>query len=290
VARTHVDVDRCPASDFCLEDQLPAGTQTAWHAHTRHQLLYASAGTLTLQIKTAQWYLPPQRAAFIPANTPHQVNCTVNAELCTVYLATDNCPELPLGVFAVPPIAREMLLYARRWGYARAPDDIVAKSYFQTLGHLASEWVKQDTGLCLPIPASPELKRAIDYLLANLADGPNSQGNTSNPNTNNSSSRNSSNGNADGNLAAAASAARVSERTLSRRFKDETGTTLRQFIRTARVLRAMEQLAVRGTSITQVAFAVGFEDVTALSRAFKALLGELPSDYQKRVLRSAPRE
>ena len=256
MAKAHVDVDGCPASDFCLEDKLEAGTQSAWHAHSRHQLLYASLGTLKLQTQDTQWYLPPHRAAFIPASTPHRVSCSAESELCTVYLATERCPQLPLGVFSVLPVAREMLLYARRWGASREPRDPLAESYFETLGRLASEWVGRDVALCLPVPSSTELKRAFDYILANLSET---------------------------HLAAAASAARVSERTLSRRFKDETGTTLRQFVRTARVLRAMERLSTPGTSVTEVAFDVGFEDVTALSRAFKAVLGELPSEYQKRA-------
>jgi transcriptional regulator GlxA family with amidase domain len=207
----------------------------------------------------SQWWLPPHRAAWIPAGVQHIVRCAAGAELCTAYLDPSLCHDLDCGVFSVLPVAREMLLYGVRWGPERDPEDKAPASYFATLAHLSREWVERDVGLRLPLPTSIELRRAFDYLLGHLDSWT---------------------------LGEAASAAQVSERTLSRRFRDETGMTLRNFVRTARVLRAMEALSAPGASVTQVAFAVGFEDVSALSRAFAALLGERPSEFHKRMAKS----
>lgn len=252
-----IDVDACPATAFALQAQIAPGTLGDWHHHQRHQLLYASRGTLVFETQSATWWLPPLRAAFIPGRTAHRVRSTCGADLCAIYLTPPLAAGLPCGVFAVTALAREMLMFARRWNAQRDPDDQLANLYFETVSALAGEWVHCDVRLQLPMPTSSELKLACDYLIAHI-DEPS--------------------------LAGAARAAAVSERTLSRRFREETGGTLRHFVRTARVLSAMEALCDPQATVTEVAFKVGFEDASALSCAFKALLGESPSGYQRRVL------
>ena len=43
-----------------------------WHAHSRHQLMYAFSGTLRLEAENGLYLLPPQRAAWIPAGVKHR--------------------------------------------------------------------------------------------------------------------------------------------------------------------------------------------------------------------------
>jgi hypothetical protein len=53
-----VDVDRpviVHAQDY------PAGWQTDIHWHARSQLVYASAGTMTVETEQGLWVVPPQR-------------------------------------------------------------------------------------------------------------------------------------------------------------------------------------------------------------------------------------
>jgi len=81
----------------------------------------------------------------------------------------------------------------------------------------------------------------------------------------------------------AARLAGVSPRTLARRFRDEAGTTWREFLHNARMMRAMELLADRQRSVTDTAYAVGFNSLGAFTRAFVDFTGERPRDYHRRV-------
>lgn len=267
-----IDVDAAPASCFGLADERGAH-DTGWHGHNRHQLLYAVSGSLHLQVEHAQWLLPPQRAAFIPAGLTHRVRCLTRVALRTVYLALQapanaHAGDVAIGlidheccVLSVTPLAREMILHAMRWGprwteEAPAHEAAIARSYFATLALLASEWIRADAALRLPRPRSPDLARACDYVLANLAGASMDQ---------------------------AARVAGVSERTLARRFQRETQMSWRAFLRTARILRAMELLAQPGTNVTETALAVGFENLGAFSKSFRETTGETPTAYQRRV-------
>src|SRR5262249_23991830 len=84
--RASVDVDAVPLSAFGLEDDCgPLVSER--HAHEKHQLLYAAAGTLKLEAEDGQWLLPPQRAAWIRAGVSHRVRALGRVALRTVYLA-----------------------------------------------------------------------------------------------------------------------------------------------------------------------------------------------------------
>jgi len=43
------------------------------HQHSWHQLLYASAGAMTVQAGRLTWMIPPGKAVFIPAGCSHTI-------------------------------------------------------------------------------------------------------------------------------------------------------------------------------------------------------------------------
>lgn len=261
--RPLVDVDAVAPSSFCLTDEVDA-MSSDWHVHRRHQLLYAARGTLHLEVADAQWLLPSQRAAWIAGGVSHRVQAARPVELCTVYL--DPCLNVQVlegacRVFVLPAFAREMLLYSSRWGPMREAADPVAESFFNALVHLLPEWTSEPREWRLPRAKTPELEHAMAFTVANLGKSPS--------------------------LAEVAKAAGLSQRTLSRRFEEETGSSWRRFLLTARMLRAMELLATDGAHVTQTAFAVGFESPAAFTHAFTTFTGERPRDFRERVAQVA---
>lgn len=254
-----VDVDAVPAAGFVLSyDEAPA--DSAWHAHLRHQLLYASAGMLELDAEGNRWLLPPRRMAWIAAGTSHRVRAHPATRLRTAYLRADAMPALPYGcrVFAVPAVAREMLLHGARWDASRAPDDPLAPRFFDVLAALCLRAAETPEPFRLPTPAGDELRRATEWVLDHL-DG-------------------------EAAMEACAKAARVSPRTLARRFEAELGMGYRQYLQTARMTRAMELLGDPAVNVTEATYAVGFASAGAFSTAFKDFTGESPSTYRRRVL------
>jgi AraC-like DNA-binding protein len=80
-----------------------------------------------------------------------------------------------------------------------------------------------------------------------------------------------------------ARAAGMSMPTFFRHFRAKFGTTPAKFANQARIRRAQALLRDTQTSVTQVAFEVGFKCVSHFARVFKQATGETPGDYIRRT-------
>ncbi len=259
-----IDVDGIALPAFGLKDELPAFEGQS-HRHQKHQILYLSSGVLHLELADKLWLLPPQRAAYIPAQTEHRVWSKVPTSLRTVYFAASKIDSWPDSsvVFSVNSLAKEMLIYSSEFGpHSELSHESLARNYFATLAGLAKQWMEQPLPFYLPQARSPAMKVAQNYTLAHLH-RPLS-------------------------LAEVAQEAHVSPRTLTRRFQEETQYTWRRFWAEARLLKAMESLAQSTTSITQIALEVGFESPAAFSRAFEQFTGQAPREYRRLIQGRSP--
>jgi transcriptional regulator GlxA family with amidase domain len=78
-----------------------------------------------------------------------------------------------------------------------------------------------------------------------------------------------------------ASRASTSPRTLSRRFKEQTGTTPLQWLLDARVRNAQALLETTRLSVEEVASAVGFEGPSTFRARFRRTVGVSPNAYRR---------
>ena len=73
-----------------------------------------------------------------------------------------------------------------------------------------------------------------------------------------------------------------------KKMKGISGYSPKDFVRIVRMKKAGNLLSDTSTSVTEVAFEVGFSDANYFSRQFKKHFGENPSEYQKRHKESNP--
>jgi AraC-like DNA-binding protein len=253
-----VDLAGIPLAAFGVYQEFET-LDSGWRTFPKHYLLYASTGAFHLEVANAQWLLPPQRAALIAADVEIRVSIRAPVTCCSVLFSKEALPSLPsCRVFAVSPLAREMIRYAMRWGPDRDADDETADRFFLALASVCNELAATPDQFWLPCARSAELQRAMEYTRAGLTERLSMGG--------------------------AARAAGVSQRTLARRFAEETNMTWRQFLRRARMIRAMELLAEGDANVTETVYATGFDSVSAFISAFRAFTGETPAQYRRRFL------
>lgn len=247
-------IETSPLESFAFLDQAD-NIRYDWHAHTRNQLLYAFSGTLRLEAENGLYLLPPQRAVWIPAGVLHRTTLK-KVRSGAVFLAPFLVPTEIAGVriISAAPIVREMVRYALRWPSSRDPDDQLANAWFRTMGLLCAEWIRDEMPFHLPAARTDQVAMAIEYTLQNLESVT---------------------------VEAAAQAAALSGRHFRRRFAMETGIAWRLFLRQARMLRAMELLVEADTNITGVAYAVGFNSLSAFAKSFALFSGQTPSTYRR---------
>ena len=71
---------------IALDDEYPAGFVDPMHSHLRTQILFASAGVMSVRTDETSFVVPPQRAVWIPAGVTHEVSCRDSVSLRTLYL------------------------------------------------------------------------------------------------------------------------------------------------------------------------------------------------------------
>lgn len=75
--------------------------------------------------------------------------------------------------------------------------------------------------------------------------------------------------------------ASTSPRTLSRRFKEQTGTTPLQWLLDVRVRNAQALLETTRLTVDEVAFAVGFDGAATFRARFRRTIGVTPNAYRR---------
>uniref|UniRef100_B8HZN5 Transcriptional regulator, AraC family n=1 Tax=Cyanothece sp. (strain PCC 7425 / ATCC 29141) TaxID=395961 RepID=B8HZN5_CYAP4 len=77
------------------------------------------------------------------------------------------------------------------------------------------------------------------------------------------------------------SQSKIPERTLKRRFKAATGSTLIEYLQNLRIEEAKHQFEVSDKSVESICYEVGYEEVSFFRRLFKRLTGITPSQYRR---------
>lgn len=226
----------------------PPGFRIDEHGHDWDQLVYARDGVLDVRAGGGAWVVPPHRALWVPAETPHALRCVGAVALRTVYLPPRVARELPRSccVLDVTPLLRELVTHVVA----------VAPLWAETAAHrrLAAVLVDQLTAtpieeLALPWPSDARAVAVADRLHEAPGDP--------------------------ASVEELALAAGTSPRTIERLFRAETGLPLGRWRQQARALAAV-RLLEEGRSVTEVALDVGYESTSAFIAMFKRQFGTTP--------------
>lgn len=225
------------------------GTLVPLHRHDRDQLLYAIRGVMHLQTEHEAWVIPPDRAAYIPAQTLHAVAMHGTVHMRTLYIAppTRDNRSLTMRVIGVSNLLRELIL-----ALSEEPLEYERDSRGERLAKLVELEVERASQLALnfPLPRDPRLQRLCAAILANPADRRTLE---------------------DWSQFAGASA-----RTLTRLFERDLGINFNKWRQRIRFHNALDALS-RGEPILQVAHQNGYDSASAFSAAFGKEMGIAPS-------------
>ena len=238
-----------------MSNEFSTGHIIAEHRHVRAQLVFAESGVMEIYADHKCWFIPPQRAFWLPSNVPHSMRAHGLVALRTFYVAPDMCrtdaPDHPLAV-KVSPLLHELLVAA-----ACIPVDYDLNGRDGLLMQLINEEINWADGELFNL-AWPEDER-IRHICEQLKDYP-------------ADSRS---------LKEWGELIGSSHRTLSRLFRKETGVTFMEWRQQARILYALP-LLLSGVSVLETALAVGYETPSSFSALFRRLVGLSPREYLKK--------
>lgn len=235
--------------------------ETEWElcAHEDHELLWSTAGTVTVEANGQLWLVPPALAIWLPAGQAHRVRARPGSVVLASYIDIAALRVEPgedparWGAIAGVPMTgalRELLLanHVREMPEAhRARIQRVILDLIQPVRAVSVE---------LPMPSDPELLAVARRILADPADTRT--------------------------VEAWAAQLNISGRTLMRRFSRDTGMSLTQWRILARIRRAMIELA-DGAPVVAVAKSLGYSSPGAFIALFRQVTGHTPAAYFRSI-------
>lgn len=210
---------------------------------------------MRLEAEGRGWTLPPARAALIHAGREITVAMPQKLSACSVLFDPDfvPAPAASLSVFEMSPLARELVLTCRAYGPKNQLDSY-GTQVFQLLAATCWQLAKSPSLAVLPVGKSEQVRKALEVTETLLAGTPNFED--------------------------IAREVATSPRTLARRFSDELGMTWRQSLRRLRMNHAIEALADPQRQITEIAFSVGYNSLSAFNTAFRDFTGMTPTEFR----------
>ena len=91
-----------------------AGRRLKEHTHRVAQLVYATSGTMSVTTEHGVFVVPPQRAVWIPPDTPHTIDMLSDVSMRTVYLTRERSNQFRAEccVVAVSGLLQHLILAA----------------------------------------------------------------------------------------------------------------------------------------------------------------------------------
>ena len=253
-------IDQSPGPVRAYARDYPAGWDTGRHRHRRAQLVFAIRGMMTVTTDDGLWVVPPLRAVWVPAEADHALRMHEVVQLRTLYVDPGWAAALPERprVLSVTPLLREIILRLMRLPPEATLEEAGARLVAVMLDELQAG---SEAPLHLPEPSDARLRRICAALRRQPAD--------------------------QRSLAVWGQLVGASQRTLARRFQQETGMGFAAWRQQARLLAALPLLA-EGQAVTSVALDVGYENPSAFIAAFKRSFGVTPGRYLCASDRSEP--
>lgn len=237
-----------PPSVIVCDIPMTREVRFSWHSHEEHQLAWAASGVLIVQCDGGSYVLPPTRALWIPAQTPHETSASGVATMRSAYLRPEGCPiswDEPTPV-AVSRLLAELISHLDSDEVVGAPRRRAEQLMYDLLEPVATAAVE------LPMPTEPRAYDVAAGLLADPRDGRT--------------------------LADWGRAVGASERSLARAFVASTGLTFGTWRTRARLQAALSLLAA-GCPVSTVAGEVGYDTPSAFVAAFRRETGITPGSY-----------
>jgi AraC-like DNA-binding protein len=234
-----------------LQREHPRGTYVEPHAHAWAQVLYAVQGVMWVEIGHEALVVPPQRAVWLPPDTPHSIKMMSAVRMRNLYLRPQDVIALnPRGeVFEVSPLLRQLIVVMAEEGDQRSEAYRDAAYRLIVLELLAAK----RSALRIVLPTGAD--RRLESVCRAVIDNPTQ----------------------DISLEQHAEQAGASVRTLSRLFQQDLGMGFAEWRRQVQLAVATSRLS-EGHAINAIARSLGYLP-SSFSDMFRRELGAAPAAY-----------
>ena len=234
-----------------IKREIPVLAGIPLHKHKRGQLYFIQKGVIAIVTTQGRYIAAPNQGVWVPAEQEHEVIAKTDTQLIHFYLAPEQCVDTPVHCVT---IKASSFFSAMAVEASTIPNTYPWEGSDGRLLRLIRDRISQADLLdtFLPYPQDDRLKLIVDRLQKHPA--------------------------IKTDLVAWGKFVNASSRTLTRRFKIETGMTYSDWRQSLNIQIAIKHI-VLGDSINDIAKMLGYESSSAFIFMFKKQLGVTPNNY-----------
>jgi len=230
------------------------------HTHLKGQLTYVEGGVIFLYTKEKSYFLPARHYVWIPAGVEHHLQHRFHAAIVrNIYFDTLTDDENPfykqIGIYPVNNLLLEMFLFSERWN-GNISTGTKEYDFLNTLKNILPVVSQHPLPIALPTTENERLRPVLRYIATNLSQDTMS-------------------------LESVGKATSFSTRTLSRLFQSALNVSFFQYLKLARMIKAMEKLLESDATISEIAYSVGYNSISSFSNTFFKMVGKRPSEFKE---------
>ena len=251
-------IDQFPRSTYVYHSNMEV--RLAMHSHTKHQLTYIEGGVAYLQTKENSYFLPARHFVWIPAGLDHFIELRTSITMMrNIYIPpaalAPNIFHSKMGIYPVSNLILEMISFTEHWSENITKKESEKYLYMKTLGNVIASANKTALAVVLPTTTNIRLRPILRYIYFNVDQTLQLQD--------------------------IAKTFSLSSRSLSRLFRENLDISFLQYVKLTRIILSMEKLLQTDLSVSEIAYASGYNSLATFSNTFYEIAKVRPSDFRK---------
>lgn len=231
-----------------------------FHKHTKGQLSYVEGGIAYITINNRTYVVPARHFFWIPQGMEHilEIGHTATVLHSLYFYAYDDDSDPfygRLGIYPASELLIQMIRYTEIWDEKHVTEKDENFEFLIALKKILPKTHKQPLPIILPSTHNKQMQRITSYLEWNIGEKHT--------------------------LANVSTRFGLSERSMSRLFKSDMDISFLQYLKTLRIIKAIELLLNTDKPINEIADDVGYSSISAFSDTFHEFTQSRPSDLRK---------
>ncbi|MBZ5856946.1 AraC family transcriptional regulator [Flavihumibacter profundi] len=252
------EIDKQPEAVFVMHEK--SEKLIPLHSHTKGQLSYVEGGIAYITINFKTYVVPARHYFWIPQGMPHVLRigrfATVLRSL--YFYVRDDANDAfygTLGIYPASELLIQMINYTERWDGRNISDKDDNFEFLVALKNILPRQNNTSLPIILPITDDERMAKIIKYIEQNIGEPVS--------------------------LKTLSKKFNMSERSISRMFQSHLQISFLQYLKTLRMVKAIEMILKTKKSISDIAYHVGYDTLGSFSNTFYAFTQSRPSDFRK---------
>lgn len=254
------EIDTQPDAVFVMHEK--SEKLIPLHKHTKGQLSYVEGGIAYITIDFKTYVVPAHHYFWIPAGIPHVLRMGYSANvLRSLYFYSHNDKKDPfygrLGIYPANELLIQMINYTEQWDGRLVNKKDENIEFLIALKNILPKLNNKALPIILPVTDDERMRKILRYLEKNLSERISLENISSKFN--------------------------LSERSMSRLFRSILHTSFLQYLKTLRMIKAIELILKTNQTLSEISYSVGYESLGAFSNTFYEFTHSRPSELRKSV-------